>query len=193
MILLIDNYDSFTYNLYQQISSLGKEVKVVRNDAITIDNIKELDLEAIVLSPGPGTPQEAGITVEVVKEFYNKVPILGICLGHQAIGEAFGAKITQARQIMHGKISYLQYDKKGIFAELDGEIEVMRYHSLVIEPKTLSDEFQILATTKDDVEIMAIQHKQYPVVGLQFHPESIGTLKGTSMVSSFFENVKAAI
>lgn len=193
MILLVDNYDSFTYNLYQQISGLGKEVKVVRNDEITIDEIKELNLEAIVLSPGPGTPKEAGITVEVVKEFYDKLPILGICLGHQAIGEAFGANITQAKQIMHGKISYLEYDKEGIFTELDGEIEVMRYHSLVIERETLSDDFQILATTKDDGEIMAIQHKQYSVVGLQFHPESIGTSKGTSIVSSFFENAKAAI
>lgn len=193
MILLIDNYDSFTYNLYQQIAGLGKDVKVVRNDALTIEEIEQLHPEAIVLSPGPGTPKEAGITVDVVKYFYNKVPILGICLGHQAIGEAFGGDIIQAKQIMHGKISYLQYEKKGIFEEFDGDIEVMRYHSLVIDPKTLSNEFEILATTKDDGEIMAIQHKQYHVVGLQFHPESIGTVEGTSIVSTFFDKVKATI
>lgn len=193
MILLIDNYDSFTYNLYQQIAGLEKEVKVIRNDAMTIDEIKELDIEAIVISPGPGTPKEAGISIDVIKEFYDKIPILGICLGHQAIGEAFGADIIQAKQIMHGKISYLDYKKKGVFEPFDGDIEVMRYHSLVIDPKTLSDEFEVLATTKDDGEIMAIQHKQYPVVGLQFHPESIGTKQGTSIVSTFFDLMNLAV
>lgn len=190
MILLIDNYDSFTYNLYQQLASIGKNVKVVRNDQITVDEIRQLQLEAIVLSPGPGRPKDAGITIDVIKQFYEKVPILGICLGHQAIGEAFGAVITQAKQIMHGKISKLHYEKKGIFEQFDGEMEVMRYHSLVIDPKTLSDDFEVLATTKDDGEIMAIQHKQYPVVGLQFHPESIGTEKGTTIVQSFFDKVQ---
>ncbi|SOC21137.1 anthranilate synthase component 2 [Ureibacillus xyleni] len=189
MILLIDNYDSFTYNLYQQIAGLGKEVKVVRNDALSIEDIRNLHPEAIVLSPGPGTPSEAGITVEVVKELYKEYPILGICLGHQSIGEAFGGLIIRARNIMHGKLSTLNYEQKGIFEHIDGELEVMRYHSLVIEPSTIHEDFEILATSSDDGEIMAIQHKQYPVFGLQFHPESIGTETGTKMVEAFLEKV----
>ncbi|MCP1145238.1 anthranilate synthase component II [Lysinibacillus endophyticus] len=189
MILLIDNYDSFTYNLYQQIAALGKEVKVVRNDALSIEDIRNLHPEAIVLSPGPGTPREAGITVDVVKELYNEYPILGICLGHQSIGEAFGGTIIRAENIMHGKLSTLNYEQKGLFEQLNGEIEVMRYHSLVIEPSTIHGDFEIVATSADDGEIMAIQHKQYPVFGLQFHPESIGTETGTKMVEAFLERV----
>ena len=188
MILLIDNYDSFTYNLYQQISNLGKEVKVVRNDALTIEEIRELKPEAIVLSPGPGTPKEAGITVDVVKELYKEYPILGICLGHQSIGEAFDGQIVRANNIMHGKLSKLTYEKKGLFSQLDGEVKVMRYHSLIIEPTTLHEDFEVTAISSDDQEIMAIQHKQYPVYGLQFHPESIGTETGTKMVETFLNN-----
>lgn len=185
MILLIDNYDSFTYNLYQQVSELGADVKVVRNDALTIENIIEMNPQAIILSPGPGRPEEAGITVDIVRELYTKYPILGICLGHQAIGEAFGGDIVQAQHIMHGKLSTLDYDKVGLFAELDGEVEVMRYHSLVIAPQTLHEDFIVTARSSDDGEIMAIQHKDYPVYGLQFHPESIGTEDGSRMVNSF--------
>ncbi len=192
MILLIDNYDSFTYNLYQQVSMLGKEVKVVRNDELTIEEIEALQPEAIILSPGPGTPDQAGITVDVVKELYTKFPILGICLGHQSIGQAFGSNIVQATHIMHGKLSTLQYSKTGLFAHLDGELEVMRYHSLIIEPSTLHGDFIITATSSDDAEIMAIQHKQYPIYGLQFHPESIGTQKGSEMVQAFLEQVQMA-
>lgn len=187
MILLIDNYDSFTYNLYQQVSMLDKNVKVVRNDELTIAEIEALQPEAIILSPGPGTPDEAGITVDVVKELYTKFPILGICLGHQSIGQAFGGNIIQAKNIVHGKLSVLNYKCTGLFAHLDNEVEVMRYHSLVIEPHTLHEDFIVTATARDDGEIMAIQHKHYPVYGLQFHPESIGTKEGSRMVKAFIE------
>ncbi|MDM5334504.1 aminodeoxychorismate/anthranilate synthase component II [Ureibacillus composti] len=189
MILLIDNYDSFTYNLYQQISSLGKNVQVVRNDAITIEEIRELNPEAIVLSPGPGTPDDAGITIDVVRQLYTEFPILGICLGHQSIGAAFGGNIVRAENIMHGKLSYLTYKREGLFNSLTEDIAVMRYHSLVIEPATLHEDFEIIATSTDDQEIMAIQHKQYPVYGLQFHPESIGTETGVKMVGTFLEKI----
>ncbi len=192
MILLIDNYDSFTYNLYQQISSLGKEVMVVRNDALTINDIRKQNPEAIVLSPGPGTPSEAGITVDVVRELYKEYPIIGICLGHQSIGEAFGGEIVRAQNIMHGKISTLTYEKKGLFKDLDGELEVMRYHSLIIEPTTLHADLEIVATSADDGEIMAIQHKSYPVFGLQFHPESIGTKTGTKMMETFLNLISVS-
>ena len=189
MILLIDNYDSFTYNLYQQISSLGKIVEVVRNDALSIEDIRALKPEAIVLSPGPGTPVEAGITVDVVKELYKEFPILGICLGHQSIGEAFGGNIIRAESIMHGKLSRLDYQNKGMFESLEGEIEVMRYHSLIIEPASLHQDLEVIATSQDDGEIMAIQHKEFAVFGLQFHPESIGTETGTKMIESFLKNL----
>ncbi|HWK23976.1 MAG TPA: aminodeoxychorismate/anthranilate synthase component II [Ureibacillus sp.] len=187
MILLIDNYDSFTYNLYQQISNLNKTVKVVRNDSITIDEIRLLKPEAIVLSPGPGTPAEAGITVDIVKELYKEFPILGICLGHQSIGEAFGGEIVRARNIMHGKLSKLDYQQKGLFEALEGDIEVMRYHSLIIDPATLPKELEVIASSLDDKEIMAVQHKEFPIFGLQFHPESIGTETGTKMIESFLK------
>lgn len=192
MILLIDNYDSFTYNLYQQVSMLGKDVKVVRNDELTIAEVEALQPEAIILSPGPGNPNEAGITVAVVKELYTKFPILGICLGHQSIGQAFGGNIIQAKNIMHGKLSKLNYERIGLFAHFDNEVEVMRYHSLIIEPSTLHEDFLVTATSKDDGEIMAIQHKHYPVVGLQFHPESIGTKEGSQMVLAFIEQFQTA-
>ncbi|MBO2536153.1 anthranilate synthase component II [Rummeliibacillus suwonensis] len=187
MILLIDNYDSFTYNLYQQISSLGKEVKVVRNDALTIDAIRQLQPEAIVISPGPGTPKEAGISIEVIQKLYKEFPILGICLGHQSIGEAFGAKIIQAKQIKHGLFSELEFEPTGLFKNCPKPLTVMRYHSLVIDPKTLPKELKVTAIAKDDGEIMAIQHRDYPVFGLQFHPESIGTKEGDLMIQLFLD------
>lgn len=185
MILLIDNYDSFTYNLYHQIAQFGKEVRVVRNDALTIDDIRALTPEAIVLSPGPGTPTEAGITVAVVRELYKEFPILGVCLGHQAIGEAFGCEVVRAERIIHGKTSFVQYEQRGLFEQLDGEVEVMRYHSLVIQPATLHTELEVIASAQDDGEIMAVQHRTYPLYGLQFHPESIGTALGDQMIASF--------
>ena len=190
MILLIDNYDSFTYNLYHQIAVHGPEVKVVRNDELTINDIRRIQPEAIVLSPGPGTPGEAGITVQVIRELYKEFPILGICLGHQAIGEAFGGNVIRANHIMHGKTSMLAYEKQGLFECLDGEVEVMRYHSLIIERTTLHPDFVVTVTSQDDGEIMAIQHKDYPVFGLQFHPESIGTRTGKQMVASFLQYIE---
>lgn len=190
MILLIDNYDSFTYNLYHQISMFGKEVKVVRNDLITIEEIRAMDPEAIVISPGPGNPSEAGITVEVIRLLYKEYPILGICLGHQSIGEAFGGNVVRAEKIMHGKISTLHYKKIGLFSEFNEEIEVMRYHSLIIEPSSLHQDFEVVATSQDDEEIMAIQHKAYPIYGLQFHPESIGTEAGSQMIEAFLEKAE---
>lgn len=189
MILLIDNYDSFTYNLYHQIARFGIEVQVVRNDAITVEEIRELDPNAIVISPGPGEPKDAGIIIEMIQKLYKEYPILGICLGHQAIGEAFGATISRAKNIIHGKTSVLDYEKRGLFHSFQEDIEVMRYHSLIIEPKTLPEEFVVTATSKDDGEIMAIQHKTYPLYGLQFHPESIGTKTGDTMIEAFIRKI----
>ncbi|QUG42423.1 aminodeoxychorismate/anthranilate synthase component II [Psychrobacillus sp. INOP01] len=190
MILLIDNYDSFTYNLYQQISILGKEVKVVRNDAITISEIEDLNPEAIIISPGPGTPADAGISIDIIQKLFKKYPILGICLGHQSIGAAFGAKIVQAKTIMHGKISTLSYRSQALFESFDAPISVMRYHSLVIEEESLIDQLEILARAEDDNEIMAIKHVNYPLYGLQFHPESIGTEQGNRLMQSFIETLE---
>ncbi|SDM71053.1 anthranilate synthase component 2 [Psychrobacillus sp. OK028] len=190
MILLIDNYDSFTYNLYQQISILGKEVRVVRNDAITISEIELLNPDAIIISPGPGTPAEAGISIALIQKLYKKYPILGICLGHQSIGAAFGAKIVRAKTIMHGKMSPISYKNQGLFESFEEPISVMRYHSLVIEENSLIDELEVLARADDDNEIMAIQHINFPLYGLQFHPESIGTELGDRIMQSFIETLE---
>lgn len=190
MILLIDNYDSFTYNLYQQVSMLGKEVKVVRNDAISICEIESLNPEAIIISPGPGTPLDAGISIEIIQKLYKRFPILGICLGHQSIGAAFGARIVQAKTIMHGKMSTLSYGQHSLFESFHNSISVMRYHSLVIDEETLIDELEVLARAQDDNEIMAIKHVDYPLYGLQFHPESIGTEQGSLIMQSFIETLE---
>ncbi|MEK5207908.1 anthranilate synthase component II [Psychrobacillus sp. FSL H8-0510] len=188
MILLIDNYDSFTYNLYQQVSMLGKDVKVVRNDAITIEELEELNPEAIIISPGPGTPVNAGVSIDIIQKLYKKYPILGICLGHQSIGAAFGAKIVQAKTIRHGKMSTISYSPQALFKTFEEPISVMRYHSLVIDGESLVDELEILARSEDDNEIMAIKHVDYPLYGLQFHPESIGTEQGSRIMQSFIES-----
>lgn len=190
MILLIDNYDSFTYNLYHQIAKFGEDVKIVRNDVLTVEEIRTMQPKAIVISPGPGEPKDAGVVIEMIRQLHKEIPILGICLGHQSIGEAFGAAVSRAKNIMHGKTSMLQYEKTGLFAHFKEEVEVMRYHSLIIEKQTLHEDFQVVATSADDGEIMAIQHKQYPVYGLQFHPESIGTELGTAMISEFLKKVE---
>lgn len=187
MILLIDNYDSFTYNLYHQIASQGKEVKIVRNDAITIDEIRAIAPEAIVISPGPGTPREAGNIIEIIKALYKEIPLLGVCLGHQAIGEALGAKIVLAKSIKHGKNSRLHKIDAGLMADISGPIDVMRYHSLVIDKETLPNDLIISAFSIDDEEIMAIHHDTYPVFGVQFHPESIGTERGDEVIRSFLK------
>ena len=188
MILLIDNYDSFTYNLYQFIGIFNSDIKVVRNDKITIEEIEELDPESIVVSPCPKSPKDAGICVDVIKHFTGKKPILGICLGHQCIGEAFGATVSYAKCIMHGKQSEIYHDGTGIFTGLDSPVKVARYHSLAIIEKTLPDCLKIIAKTQDG-EIMAVKHKDYPVVGLQFHPESIYTEHGKRMIENFVNGV----
>ncbi|WP_274307375.1 anthranilate synthase component II [Solibacillus daqui] len=193
MILLIDNYDSFTYNLYHQIGQFYENIKVVRNDALTVEDIRILKPKAIVISPGPGEPKEAGIVIEMIQALYKEFPMLGICLGHQSIGEAFGATVSRAKNIMHGKTSELEYEPKGLFAGFNDDIEVMRYHSLIIEARTLSDEFEVVATSKDDGEIMAIQHKNYPIYGLQFHPESIGTETGHKIIHAFLQRIEARV
>lgn len=194
MILLIDNYDSFTYNLYQQVAGLGKEVKVVRNDAVTIDDIRVMQPEAIILSPGPGTPDEAGITLDVIQALYREFPILGICLGHQSIGQAFGANVVRAERIMHGKFSTLTIQSRdNLFKDASDAPQVMRYHSLVIDPRTLPEEIEVLAVASDDGEIMAVKHSDYPVYGMQYHPESIGTMEGTSMIQAFFDQLAVKV
>ena len=188
MILLIDNYDSFTYNLYQYIGIFNSDIKVVRNDKITIEEIKAMDPERIVLSPGPKNPKEAGICMDVVKEFTGKKPILGICLGHQSIGEAFGATVSYAKKIFHGKQSEITHTGDSVFTGIDSPIKVARYHSLAVQKEGLPDCLRILAET-DDGEIMAMRHKEYPVVGLQFHPESIYTEHGKRMLENFINGV----
>ncbi|MEC1180036.1 aminodeoxychorismate/anthranilate synthase component II [Metasolibacillus meyeri] len=190
MILLIDNYDSFTYNLYHQIAAFGQKVQVVRNDKITADEIRALQPKAIVISPGPGIPSEAGNVIDIIQSLHQEFPILGICLGHQAIGEAFGAHVVRADRIIHGKMSLLTHRQQGLLQNVAQDEEVMRYHSLVIERHTLSDDFLVTASAADDGEIMAIQHKEYPLYGLQFHPESIGTKAGNAMIEAFLNRVK---
>lgn len=188
MILLIDNYDSFTYNLYQYIGEFAK-VKVVRNDVITIEEIEKLNPNGIVISPGPGTPDDAGISIEVIQKLGHKYPILGICLGHQSIAEAYGGKVIRAEQIYHGKTSKISVKGKTIFEGIPRKIEVMRYHSLIVDNKSLPDCLDVIGSTVEDNIIMALKHKEYEVYGLQFHPESIYTPKGKHIVSNFIINV----
>ncbi|WP_342475242.1 aminodeoxychorismate/anthranilate synthase component II [Weizmannia sp. FSL K6-0777] len=190
MILLLDNYDSFTYNLYQYLCELGEEVKVFRNDRITVDEIRRLKPEAIVLSPGPGVPENAGISIETVKTFYRQIPLLGVCLGHQAIAAAFGAGITKAKEIKHGKTSLVRHGGKGIFSGLPDPVEVMRYHSLVMDRTKIPEVLEVVAESLDDGEIMAIQHQSAPCFGVQFHPESIGTETGKQMLENFLREIR---
>ncbi|MBO5152793.1 MAG: aminodeoxychorismate/anthranilate synthase component II [Eubacterium sp.] len=188
MILLIDNYDSFTFNLYQYIGIFADDIKVVRNDKITIEEIRQMKPERIVLSPGPKSPSEAGICMDVVREFYDKIPILGICLGHQCIGQALGGTVSYAKQLFHGKQSLIDHDGSSIFTGIDTPIKVARYHSLAVQSGDLPDCLRVLASTADG-EIMAMRHKEFPVVGLQFHPESIYTEHGKRMVENFVNGV----
>ena len=181
---MIDNYDSFTYNLVQYLGELGAEIDIFRNDKITIEEIEKIKPEKIVISPGPGKPQNAGISVNLVKAFAGEIPILGVCLGHQSIGYAFGAEITHAKKLMHGKTSMIRHDGKTIFKNLPDPFEATRYHSLVIKKDTLSDDFQITAESEDK-EIMGIRHKSYPLEGIQFHPESIMTKAGKDILKNF--------
>ena len=186
MILLIDNYDSFTYNLVQLIEPLGQEVKVYRNDEIDIAGIETLAPSRLMISPGPCTPAKAGISINAIKEFGKKIPILGVCLGHQSIGEAYGGVVIGADRIMHGKTSMISHDGKGIFKGLPNPFEAVRYHSLLVEKKTLPDCFEISAWTEEG-EIMGLRHKSDPVNGVQFHPESILTEAGTLLLKNFLD------
>jgi anthranilate synthase/aminodeoxychorismate synthase-like glutamine amidotransferase len=187
MILLIDNYDSFTYNLYQYLCELGAEVEVHRNDKITIEDIDQMAPEKIVISPGPCTPKEAGISIATVKHFAGKIPILGVCLGEQAIGEAFGGVVAGAGEIVHGKTSMIHHDGKGVFAGLPNPFEAIRYHSLAIVPETVPEELEVTAKSDSGV-IMGVRHKTLPVEGVQFHPESILTGEGKHLLKNFLES-----
>ena len=188
MILLIDNYDSFTYNLYQYLSEFTK-IKVVRNDEVSLDDIKNMNISGIVISPGPGNPDESGICIDVIKEFGDKLPILGICLGHQCIAQAYGGKVVRADKIFHGKTSKISVKGKRLFEGIPRKVDVMRYHSLVVENKSLPQCIDIIGETVEDNMIMAIKHKDYDVYGLQFHPESIYTPKGKHVLSNFVINI----
>ena len=187
MILLIDNYDSFSYNLDQLIGEITPDIKVIRNDELTVEEIRELHPDRIILSPGPGRPEDAGVLVEVVKTLGKEIPMLGVCLGHQAICAAFGATVTYAKELMHGKQSVVQFDTKSLlFCGCPKQAPVARYHSLAVEKDTIPEELQVTAVTEDG-EVMAVQHKQYPIYGVQFHPESIMTPDGKQMLKNFIE------
>jgi len=191
MLLMIDNYDSFTYNLVQYLGELGVEVRVYRNDEISCDEIEALAPDQIVISPGPCTPTEAGISVEAIERFAGRIPILGVCLGHQSIGQAFGGRIVHARAVMHGKTSPIRHADQGVFRGLPNPFEATRYHSLVIEKETLPECLEITARTQRDDgsvdEIMGVRHREYPVQGVQFHPESILTRTGHDLLRNFIE------
>lgn len=186
MILMIDNYDSFTYNLYQYLGVLGVEVEVRRNDKISLAEIGDMQPERLVISPGPGTPQSAGITISVIERFHRQLPILGVCLGHQAIGAAFGGRVVHASQLMHGKTSEINHDGKRIFNGLPDPFTATRYHSLAIERKSLPSSLEVSAVAEDG-EIMGLRHREYPVEGVQFHPESILTNEGMDILKNFLE------
>jgi len=187
MILIIDNYDSFTYNLVQYLGSLKAETKVFRNDALTVDRIRKMKPQKIVISPGPGRPEDAGISVDIIKELGPDIPILGVCLGHQAIGYVFGGKIIGAKRLMHGKTSMIKHNGQGIFANLPNPFEATRYHSLAIDSQHVPGDLDITAKSSDDGEIMGVQHKTYPIYGVQFHPESILTKQGINILKNFLQ------
>ena len=185
MLLMIDNYDSFTYNLVQYFGELNAPMKVYRNDAITIDQIRKLKPERIVISPGPGRPEGAGVSVDIIKQLSGEYPILGVCLGHQCMGYAFGGKIVQAKKLMHGKTSLIKHNNQDVFGGLENPFEATRYHSLVVERESLPNCFTVTAWADDDGEIMGMSHKTLPLYGVQFHPESILTKAGKHLLKNF--------
>lgn len=187
-ILLIDNYDSFTYNLVHYLSELGAKVTVKRNDAVTLDEIRALTPKGVVISPGPGRPEDAGITLDIIRELGSTLPVFGVCLGHQAIGHVFGGKVVRAREIMHGKTSPVLHEGKGVFKNIPSPFAATRYHSLVIAPEEFPDSLEITARTEDGV-IMGVQHKRFPVHGVQFHPESIASENGHLLLRNFLEKL----
>lgn len=186
MIVIIDNYDSFTYNLYQYIGEINTDIRVIRNDEITIEELLKLAPQHIVISPGPGYPKDAGISEEVIEAFGKETPVLGVCLGHQAIAEVFGGRIVENKEMFHGKTSLINHDGEGLFDGIKSPVTVMRYHSLTVEEKSLPDCLEVTAKTQKD-EIMAIRHKDYPIYGVQFHPESIMTQDGKKMLENFLK------
>ena len=190
MTLVIDNYDSVTYNLVQEFGMLGADVKVVRNDQVTCADIDALKPAALVLSPGPGNPDSAGVTLAAIAHFAGRLPLMGVCLGHQAIAQAFGGRIVAAQKLMHGKTSRLRHDGQGLFRGFPQSMEAMRYHSLAVERATLPDCFKVSAVTEDDGEIMGLRHRTLPIESIQYHPESIGTPNGINQLQNFLELVK---
>ncbi|AEE97165.1 anthranilate synthase component II [Mahella australiensis] len=190
MLLMIDNYDSFTYNLVQYFGELGQDIKVYRNDAITLDEIEQMQPDMLVISPGPCTPDKAGVTMDAIRRFAGRIPILGVCLGHQAIGQVFGARVIKAAQPVHGKTSFVRHDGRTIYKGIDNPLRVCRYHSLVLEPNSIPDDLEVTATTEDE-EIMGIRHKHYIIEGVQFHPEAILTHQGRELLSNFIGMVKS--
>jgi anthranilate synthase/aminodeoxychorismate synthase-like glutamine amidotransferase len=192
MILVIDNYDSFTYNLVQYLGEMGHELCVVRNDQMTLGDIRALNPAQIVISPGPGTPDDGGVSLDVIRELGATTPILGVCLGHQSIGQAYGGVVKRARQLMHGKTSQIRHDGEGLFAGVPNPFTATRYHSLIVEPETLPDSLIPTAYTTDDGEIMAMRHREHPVFGVQFHPESILTESGMQILRNFIAIAETA-
>ena len=190
MLLLLDNYDSFTYNVYQLLMNLGAEVEVIRNDAMTVDEIRAKKYKGIVISPGPGLPKDAGITEEVIRELGADIPILGICLGHQAIGEVFGGRVVRAHEIVHGKASPIRHHGTGLYRGIHAGTQVARYHSLIIEHESLPDVLEITSDL-DDGTIMGVRHKTLPIEGIQFHPESILTRDGRTMMENYLTDIEA--
>ena len=191
MLLMLDNYDSFTYNLYQYLAELGAEVVTVRNDKTTLEDIEAMDPQGIIISPGPGTPLEAGISNDVIRHFGPRLPTLGVCLGHQCIGYVYGAKVDRAGEIRHGKTSMIHHNGQGVLAGLPDPFEAIRYHSLVVYPDTVPDELEVTAWT-DNGLIMGLRHKEHPVEGVQFHPESIMTPVGKAVLQNFLDRVDRA-
>jgi len=191
MLFVLDNYDSFTYNLVQYLGELGATMKVARNDKITVDEVERLEPEGIVISPGPGTPDDGGISLDLVRRFHALTPILGVCLGHQAIGQAFGGTVARAPKQMHGKTSRIRHDGRGVFAALPQDFEATRYHSLVVQEEGFPAELEISARAEDG-EIMGLRHRRFPVEGVQFHPESILTGQGKALLRNFLELTRTA-
>lgn len=187
MIVIIDNYDSFTYNLYQYIGQMQPQIRVFRNDQVTIEELQQLDIDRIVISPGPGNPDGAGISLQVIREFCQRLPILGVCLGHQSIAQAFGGHIGHAKKIVHGKTSLISHTGAGVLAKLPNPFRATRYHSLIVESQAIPAELEVTATSEDG-EIMALQHKTLPVYGVQFHPESIYTDVGMDLLQNFLQS-----
>ncbi len=186
MIVIIDNYDSFTYNLYQYVGEINPNIKVFRNDGVTIKELKAMDISHIIISPGPGTPKDSGISKEVIREFGSRIPILGVCLGHQTIGEIYGCEVIKAKELVHGKTSMVYHDEMGLFKGVKNPLKATRYHSLVVDNTSICDELYFTAKTSDG-EIMALMHKKHLVFGVQFHPEAIATSNGKQIIRNFLK------